>query len=181
MAETCRQVFREIGLNPDRMALEWASAAEGPRFVELITNYVARIRNLGPLGTFQGEMSKEVLERRLEAALKAAETPKVRTAYGNTAKKLHEEGDFSAYTPERITKEVSERILPAFKQELLNNDILLCLSDAQKGEQKYLSSEALMALTGASLEELDKMLSALAKKGVVQGGPEGWVLVEKGA
>lgn len=181
MAETCRQVFREIGLNPDRMALEWASAAEGPRFVELITKYVARIRSLGPLGGFEGEVPKDVLERRLEAALKAAETPKVRTAYGNVAKKLHETRDVSVYAPERISQEVSERILPTFRQELLNNDIILCLADMRGQEKKNLSSQELMAMTGASSEELEKVLSALGKKGVIQGGPDAWILAEKGA
>lgn len=180
MAETCRQVFNLIGLNADRMALEWASAAEGPRFVELITKYVARIRNLGPLGTFEGEAPRDVLERRLEAALKAAETPKVRTAYGNLAKKLHEARDVAVYAPERISQEVTERILPTFRQELLSNDILLCLLEAQKQGQKTRSFEELMGLTSASSEELEKLLSALAKKGGIEGDAAGWSLKEKG-
>ncbi len=180
MAETCRQVFKEIGLNPDRMALEWASAAEGPRFVELITKYVARIRNLGQLGSLEGEAPKNVLERRLEAALKAAETPKVRTAYGNVAKKLHEAREVAVYAPERISHEVSERILPTFRQELLSNDILLCLAEVQSQEEKTRSFEELMGLTNASSEELEKLLSALVKKGVIEGDAAGWSLKEKG-
>lgn len=180
MAETCRQVFKEIGLNPDRMALEWASAAEGPRFVELITNYVARIRSIGPLGGFEGEASKDVLERRLEAALRAAETPKVRTAYGNLAKKMHEARDVAVYASEHITKEVAERVLPSFRQELLSNDILLCLAEAQNHEKKTCSFEELMGLINASSEELDKLLSALVKKGVIEGDAAGWSLKKKG-
>jgi hypothetical protein len=180
MAETCRQVFNVIGLNANRMALEWASAAEGPRFVELITKYVARIRGLGPLGSLEGEAPKEVLERRLEAALKAAETPKVRTAYGNVAKKLHETGDFAVYTPERISQEVAERVLPTFRQELLSHDVLLCLAEAKDQGKKTCSSGELMDLTGASSEELNKLLSALAKKGVIEGEAAGWSLKEKG-
>jgi hypothetical protein len=37
-----------------------------------------------------------------------------------------------------------------------------------------------MDLTGASSEELDKLLSALAKKGVIEGEAAGWSLKEKG-
>lgn len=180
MAETCRQVFDVIGLNADRMALEWASAAEGPRFVELITKYVARIRSLGPLGSLEGEAPKEVLERRLEAALKAAETPKVRTAYGNLAKKLHEARDMAVYASERISQEVAERVIPTFRQELLSNDIMLCLAEARNQRERTRSTEVLAGLTNSSVEELDKLLAALVKKGVIEGDAAGWSLKEKG-
>lgn len=180
MAETCRQIFKEIGLNSNRMALDWASAAEGPRFVELITKYVGRIRGLGPLGTFEGEAPKDVLERRLEAALKAAETPKVRTAYGNVAKKLHEVGDYAVYTAERITQDIMDKVMPVFRQEFLSNDLLLCLSDVQKKGEKPLSSETLMSLIPASSEELNNILASLVKKGVIEGDAAGWSIKEKG-
>ncbi|MBU1984259.1 hydrogenase iron-sulfur subunit [bacterium] len=37
-----------IGLEPDRIALEWISAAEGPRFAKVINDFVETIRTLGP-------------------------------------------------------------------------------------------------------------------------------------
>jgi F420-non-reducing hydrogenase iron-sulfur subunit len=45
-----RNLLSYAGINPDRLRLEWVSAAEAPRFVEVTTEFVERIRELGPLG-----------------------------------------------------------------------------------------------------------------------------------
>jgi Fe-S oxidoreductase/coenzyme F420-reducing hydrogenase delta subunit len=37
-----------LGLEPERIALEWISAAEGPRFAEVINDFTDQIRKLGP-------------------------------------------------------------------------------------------------------------------------------------
>ena len=37
------------GVNPERLRLEWVSAAEGPRFVQVTKKFVETIRELGPL------------------------------------------------------------------------------------------------------------------------------------
>jgi F420-non-reducing hydrogenase iron-sulfur subunit len=43
------------GINPERLQLEWVSAAEGPRFTQVTKRFVEKIRELGPL-------SQEVVE-----------------------------------------------------------------------------------------------------------------------
>jgi F420-non-reducing hydrogenase iron-sulfur subunit len=42
-------VIKQIGLNPDRIKLEWVSASEGLKFADLITEFTNRIKELGPL------------------------------------------------------------------------------------------------------------------------------------
>jgi F420-non-reducing hydrogenase iron-sulfur subunit len=37
-----------VGFESDRLALEWVSAAEGLRFSRLITDFVEKVRRLGP-------------------------------------------------------------------------------------------------------------------------------------
>ncbi len=169
MAESCKQVLKDVGVNPDRMALEWASAAEGPRFVELITGYVNRIKSMGALGDGPSE-EKDHLKRRLESAVRAAGNSKVRTAYGNLAKRLHKTGD---YSPEVIAKGVEEKVLPAFRKERLLQEVIICLSDEQR-----CTLEQLAELTGGSVEELDKITGALGKKGVLKEDGGGWVLAK---
>ena len=36
------------GIDPERFAIEWVSSAEAPRFAELVTQFIGRIRELGP-------------------------------------------------------------------------------------------------------------------------------------
>jgi F420-non-reducing hydrogenase iron-sulfur subunit len=44
-----RSLMSYAGIEPDRLRLEWVSAAEAPRFVQVTTEFVERIRELGPL------------------------------------------------------------------------------------------------------------------------------------
>jgi len=46
--EVTQRMLEMIGLEADRVRLEWVSAAEGPRWAALIDEFVARITELGP-------------------------------------------------------------------------------------------------------------------------------------
>lgn len=43
-----KKMVEDLGLEPDRLALEWVSAGEGGRFREVINAFVDRIIELGP-------------------------------------------------------------------------------------------------------------------------------------
>ena len=43
-----REMLQLLGLEADRVRLEWVSAAEGPRWAALIDEFVDRITELGP-------------------------------------------------------------------------------------------------------------------------------------
>lgn len=54
------RVLEKIGIEPERLYLDWVSAAEGTRFGELVTGFIDRIRSLGPLdrsGDFRRRIS----------------------------------------------------------------------------------------------------------------------------
>lgn len=159
VAETCRQFLEDCGVNPDRLALEWASAAEAPRFVELITGYVARIKDTGPLGSAEGEVDAKTMRRRLKAAVKAAGARKPRTVLGNLAKRLAKEGD---YSKEAIAKGVSSKILPALRAERIAAEALMLL------DNESMTASELAKACGASEEELEKLLATMVKRGKVR-------------
>ena len=102
-------VLKEIGINPERFSLQWASAAEAPRFVKLITEFTGRIKELGPLGESEG-IDPDELQVRLEKGLAAVSSRKVRMVYGNTAKAIRKEGIF---TPEYINGVIEEKLSKA--------------------------------------------------------------------
>jgi len=35
-------------MDPERFAIEWVSSAEAPRFAEVVTSFVEKVRKLGP-------------------------------------------------------------------------------------------------------------------------------------
>jgi F420-non-reducing hydrogenase iron-sulfur subunit len=43
-----RELLSFTGIEEDRLRLEWVSAAEGPKFAQAITEFVNRIKTLGP-------------------------------------------------------------------------------------------------------------------------------------
>ena len=89
-----KKVLTEVGIKPERFNLQWASAAEAPRFVRLITDYTAEIKKLGPIGASEGLDQKE-LQKRLEKATRLAEDRKLRVAFGNATKTVRKEGVFT--------------------------------------------------------------------------------------
>jgi coenzyme F420-reducing hydrogenase delta subunit len=62
-----KRILANIGVNPDRLRLEWVSAGEGTRFAEVMIELSAKIKSLGPLGSSEGKSIAE-----LQAGLQAA-------------------------------------------------------------------------------------------------------------
>jgi len=62
-----KRILDSIGIDPDRLRLEWVSAGEGIRFAEVQTEVGATIKRLGPLGSAEGKSTAE-----LQAGLQAA-------------------------------------------------------------------------------------------------------------
>jgi len=62
-----KKLLKHMGINPERLRLEWVSAAEGSRFAEVMNDFAGKLKDLGPLGKGEGIDEKE-LELKLEAA-----------------------------------------------------------------------------------------------------------------
>ena len=99
-------VLEGIGVNPERFSLQWASAAEAPRFVKLITEFTGKIKELGPLGQAEG-IEPDEMKVRLDKALAAVNSRKVRMVFGMTTKSIRKEGIF---TPEYINGVIEEKM-----------------------------------------------------------------------
>ncbi len=99
-------VLNEVGIKPERFSLQWASAAEAPRFVKLITDFTQLTRELGPLGESEGIEPAE-LTARLEKALAVVSDRKVRMVFANATKGVRKEGNF---TREHISQVIAEKL-----------------------------------------------------------------------
>jgi F420-non-reducing hydrogenase iron-sulfur subunit len=47
-AEAIKLMLEDFGIEQERFALEWISAAEGPRFAQVMTEFTAQVRRVGP-------------------------------------------------------------------------------------------------------------------------------------
>jgi len=61
-----RRLLKHIGVNPERLRLEWISAAEGIRFAQIMNDVAKKVKELGPLGKGEG-VDEDALKFKLEA------------------------------------------------------------------------------------------------------------------
>ena len=62
----CKKIMQTIGLNPERLRIEFMSGADGNLLAEVTNDFTEKVRALGPLGKGEG-IDKNELKRNLEA------------------------------------------------------------------------------------------------------------------
>ncbi len=43
-----KRLLSQLGVSPQRIRLEWVSAAEGQRFAQVVTDFIGEVKELGP-------------------------------------------------------------------------------------------------------------------------------------
>ncbi len=127
-----KRILAHIGVDPGRLRIEWISASEGNRFAEVMTGFVERLKELGPLGRAEG-LDEESLERKLEAVsrlvpyIKLVERERLRVpkrtekAYGRHYESEETGILFDRLIADRMT--VSEILLLLKKRPLATGEI----------------------------------------------------------
>ena len=107
MALLCRKIMEHIGLNPERLSIEFMSSGEGNIFTEVVDDFRKKVKVLGPLGESEGldpdEIKSKLDEiRTLVPYIKIEQRKKLATRLENE----EERDDF--FTLEEIDKMFSE-------------------------------------------------------------------------
>lgn len=63
-----KRILAHLGVNPERLRLEWVSAGEGIRFAEVMNTFSAKVKGLGRFGSAEG-IERSELQSRLDAAI----------------------------------------------------------------------------------------------------------------
>jgi len=69
MALLCKKIMEHIGLNPERLRIEFMSSADGILFAEIVNDFRKKVQELGPLGKGEGIEENE-LESKLQEVTK---------------------------------------------------------------------------------------------------------------
>jgi DNA-binding transcriptional ArsR family regulator len=130
------KLIAHIGIDPQRLSLQWVSAAEAPRYVEIVTNFTEKIRSLGPLGVSEG-IERDTLSSKLNAAKRFSQHEKFRWILGkrtefakdgNAYGEIFSEHEFNRLLDGLITEDLQvHEIL-----QLLEKDALSVKELAQK-------------------------------------------------
>ena len=107
MVLLCKKIMEHIGLNPERLRIEFMTSGEGNLFTEVVDEFSKTVKNLGPLGKgeeIDGDELKSKLEevRRLVPYIKIEKREKLESRLDN-----EEEYD-GFFTRDEIDKLFSE-------------------------------------------------------------------------
>ncbi len=162
-----RKVLGEVGINPDRFSLQWASAAEAPRFVKLITGFTQTVKDLGPLGSSEG-FSPEEAAARIQMGLDLVSSQKIRVSFGNVTKSLRKDGNL---TDAHIAEVVNDKMAVGISNSILESSLLAFLKVKSPATLTSLLKE-----TGADKEAAEKILAGLEKKGKISLKGKKWAI-----
>jgi F420-non-reducing hydrogenase iron-sulfur subunit len=153
----CKKLLKLIGVNPERLRLEWVSASQGIRFAEVITDFVKKLKGLGPLGIGEG-IDTNGLKLKLQAVrslvpyIKLVERERLRVHF-----ETEDEYDkfFGSEEVDRLFHELIE-------DKLTISQILLLL------RERPLSTGEISEILGLSPSEVSRHLNSSAKEGLVR-------------
>ena len=157
MVHLCKKLLRHIGVNPERLRLEWVSASQGIRFAEIMTDFTKKLKEIGPLGISEG-IDEKVLKFKLEAAktlvpyIKLVERERLRVHF-NTDEEYKE-----FYSREEVDRLFQELIA----DKLAMSQIMLLL------REKPLSTREISEVLGLSPSEVSRHLNSSARQGLIR-------------
>ncbi len=146
------------GLEPERLRLEWVSAAEGSRFADIVTDFTNQLKNLGR-SALAGEKPDETILACVRAAENAAGTSRLRTLVGRE-KKLTE--DENVYGEKVAQEEFDELMEESVEQEYLRSRIYLLAKD------KSMSIEELTKHLGVDSEIVLRHIVVMKRRGLLK-------------
>lgn len=153
----CKKLMEHMGISPDRLRLEWISAAEGMRFAEVMNDFSARLKELGPLGVGEG-LDKDVLKVKLAAVdklipyMKLVERERLRVP----VKSEEAYGEFYA------SDEANGLFEELIADKLVAAQILTLL------EEKPLSTGEISTLLGLNPSDVSRHVNSTSKQGLVR-------------
>jgi len=155
MTFLAQRILRHLGLNPERLRIEWTSAGEGIRFAEVMNDFGAKISELGPLGQSEG-LNKETLALKLKAVTKLI--PYLRVVQNERLRvKFDTEEEYRQF----YHSEEFESIFDTLIADKINlSQIMLLLGE------KSLSTEEIGAMLGLTASEVSRQLNNSATHGL---------------
>jgi coenzyme F420-reducing hydrogenase delta subunit len=115
IGEFAKTLMNEIGINPDRLKLEWVASNESIKLVKDLNEFFNVIKNLGPLGREKNWNEKDKMVY-LNSASKICQDRQIRILLGNISTELKSLKDFSLST---VEKKIKEKLLDRLKAKLL--------------------------------------------------------------
>ena len=157
MVLLCKKLMEHIGLNPERLRIEFMSSGEGIRFAEVMNDFGKQVKELGPLGKGEG-IEEEALKAKLEAVtqlvpyIRLVERERLRLPFRS------EEEYHKYFTSDEATRLFNELI----GDKLAISEIMLLL------REKPLPTGKISEVLGLSPSEVSRHMQSSSRQGLVR-------------
>jgi F420-non-reducing hydrogenase iron-sulfur subunit len=152
-----KKILKYIGVNPDRLRMNFMSSGDAMAYVEYVNSFIKKIKELGPLGKGEG-MDEKVLKSRLDSVknlipyIRLVERERIRVKF-DSEEKAH--AFFDSEEAETLFREtIGDKLTISEIMTLLKNNPLT-------------SSEIAQALN-LNPSAISKHLNYSAKQGLVK-------------
>ncbi len=152
-----KKVLAHIGVNPERLRIEWVGASEGIRFAEIMNDVSKRIKALGPLGKAEG-LDPKKLAFKLEAVkniipfMRLVERERLRVHF----RKEEEYREY--YAGEELNRLFKELVA----DKIAVSEIMLLLREGPR------SGDEIAEILGLKPSEISKHINMSARQGLVR-------------
>lgn len=152
----CKKLLKMVGVDSERLRLEWISASEGMRFAEVVNDFSKKVKALGPLGKKEG-IEENTLKFKFETVnnlipyIKLVERERLRVP-------VKSEGEYQEF----FTGEEFDRLFKELIADKLEISQIMTLL-----REKPRSTMEISEILGISPPEISRHLSNSARQGLV--------------
>jgi coenzyme F420-reducing hydrogenase delta subunit/Fe-S-cluster-containing hydrogenase component 2 len=107
MVLLCKKIMEHLGMNPERLSIQFMSSGEGNLFTEAVDDFTKKVKDLGPVGKAEN-IDKNELKTRLEEVRKLVPYIKIEKRQKLKSRLRNEEEYDGFFTRAEIDKLLSE-------------------------------------------------------------------------
>ena len=157
MVLLAKKIMEHIGLNPERLRIEFMSSSDGIRFAALANDFSRKVKELGPLGTSEG-IDENGLKFKLEAVNKLVPYIKLVERERLRVPVKSEEAYNKFFTSDELNRLFNELIV----DKLAISQIILLL------REKPLSTGEISEILGLNQSEVSRHMNSSSRQGLVR-------------
>ena len=153
----CKKIMERIGLDPERLSIEFMSGGDGNRLAEVVNTFTDKVKELGPIGVAEG-IEKNKLKGDLESVRKLIPYLRLveREKFRVPVKSEEAYREFFA----------SDRVCRLF-DELIGDNLAISRIVSLLGE-KPLSTGEISETLGLNPSEVSKHMKSSSRQGLVK-------------
>ena len=152
-----KKIMAHIGLNPDRLRIEFMSSGDGLILADVITNFCEQTEEIGPLGKSEG-MDGDILKFKLEAVSKLI--PYIKLVERERLRVSHKSEE--AYRDFFASDKVNELFKELIVDKLAVSQIMLLL------REKPLSTGEMSEKLGLNPSDVSRHMNISSRHGLVR-------------